>query len=200
MTISTGATLDVTTSNYALSVAGNWSDSGTFTARNGTVTLNAANGVTQTISGSTTFYNLTKIVSGTSTLTLSASQAQTIATGGTLTLMGASSNLLTLQSSSTTKAILTLASGAGYVIQYVNPNYIDSSAGTAILDLFSTSNSNDLNWSFASPTGTVLYWIGGTGNWSGTSNWSLTPERLTQECIPHHHLMTRSLRALIPAP
>ncbi len=58
----TAGTLDVTASNYALSVAGNYSNSGTFTARSGTVTFTAtATGKTLsgTLNGGSAFYNLT---------------------------------------------------------------------------------------------------------------------------------------------
>jgi hypothetical protein len=58
LTIATGATLDVSVSGYALSVTGNWSNSGTFSPRGATVTLNGLSA--QTISGTgTTFSNLT---------------------------------------------------------------------------------------------------------------------------------------------
>ena len=57
LTITTG-TLDVTASNYAISCAGNWSNSGTFTAREGTVAFNATDtGHTITTDGSS-FYDL----------------------------------------------------------------------------------------------------------------------------------------------
>ncbi len=95
LTIASG-TLDVTASNYALNVAGNWANTGTFTPRSGTVTLNGTN---QTITGTTTFYNLTKSVAAADTLTFGADQTQTIS--NIWTANGASGNLLSLRSSST---------------------------------------------------------------------------------------------------
>ncbi|MFA5926665.1 MAG: DUF2341 domain-containing protein, partial [Patescibacteria group bacterium] len=54
----TAGTLDVTASNYSLSVAGNWNNNGgSFTARSGTVTLAGAGG--NVTSGAGTFNNLT---------------------------------------------------------------------------------------------------------------------------------------------
>lgn len=52
-------TLDVSASNFNITVGGNFVDSGTFNARNGTVTFNGS--VAQTIDGmsTTTFYNIT---------------------------------------------------------------------------------------------------------------------------------------------
>jgi hypothetical protein len=55
ITIASSAT--VTTSS-SFSVLGNWSSSGSFTASAGTITLNGAQGATQTLSGNNTFYNL----------------------------------------------------------------------------------------------------------------------------------------------
>lgn len=58
--------LDVTTSNYAITDKGNWTNNGTFTPRAGTVTLNGT--TTQTVTnaaGTETFYNLTTNNTGT---------------------------------------------------------------------------------------------------------------------------------------
>jgi len=91
----TAGTLDASASNYGVTVAGNWTKNagGGFTARSGTVTLNGTN---QTMSGSTSFWNLTKTVASADTLTLAAGTTQTVE--GTLTLNGAASNLLSLRS------------------------------------------------------------------------------------------------------
>ena len=83
--------------SFDVTVAGNWTNNDTFTARTGTVTLD---GTSQAINGSATFYNLTKSVASADTLTFQESQTTTIATGGTVTLNGASGQLLSLVSSS----------------------------------------------------------------------------------------------------
>ena len=79
-----------------LNVAGNFTHSGgTFTHNSGTVILNGGD---QTVSGNTTFNNLTKnATSSPRTLTLGASETQTIV--GTMDLQGTSGNLLSLRSS-----------------------------------------------------------------------------------------------------
>ena len=64
LTIGSGTALDVTGSNYAISVAGNWSNSGTFTARSGTVTFNGT-GTQALNSGGSSFYNITFSGAGT---------------------------------------------------------------------------------------------------------------------------------------
>jgi len=56
LTIAGSTTLDAG-SNRSISVAGNWSNSGTFTSASGTVTFNGSGA--QTISGTNTFYDLT---------------------------------------------------------------------------------------------------------------------------------------------
>jgi hypothetical protein len=64
LTISAG-TLDTKSgSNFAISVGGNWSNSGTFTARSGTLTLTSTSGAATVISGGSSFYNLTQNGSG----------------------------------------------------------------------------------------------------------------------------------------
>jgi hypothetical protein len=57
-TISAGASLDVSPANYSLTIGGNWSDSGTFKARSGTVSLNKAAAQTITDPAGETFNNL----------------------------------------------------------------------------------------------------------------------------------------------
>ena len=61
------STLDVTATNYALNVGGNWTNTGTFTPRNGTVTLNGTAQIVTKASGEV-FYNLICAGSGTKTL------------------------------------------------------------------------------------------------------------------------------------
>ncbi len=91
ITINSGAALNITGS-YALTIKGNWTNQGTFTANNSTVTFNGTGA--QTIGGTTatTFYNLS--VGGSSAVTLNAPSSavtvcnnnMTIATGGSVTL------------------------------------------------------------------------------------------------------------------
>jgi hypothetical protein len=57
LTIGPATTLDVNTTNYALTVQGDWTNNGNFTPQSGTVTLNGSSA--QNMTGATTFYNLT---------------------------------------------------------------------------------------------------------------------------------------------
>jgi len=84
VTIASNGTLNSTSGNF--NVAGNWSNSGTFTHNSGTVIFDD-DSKTSTISGSTTFYNLTSTTPS-KNLIFTALTTQTIAAGGTLTLNG----------------------------------------------------------------------------------------------------------------
>ena len=81
-----------------MSVGGDFAHTaGTFTANGGTVSLNGAG---QSISGTTTFFKLTKVVATADTLTFAAGSVQTItAATGSVTLQGAAGQLLSLRSS-----------------------------------------------------------------------------------------------------
>jgi hypothetical protein len=128
-------------------VTGNWTNSyALLDAGNSTVNFTGAN---QTISGSTTFYNLSKDVSAdvARTLTFTSGSVQTITHA--LILKGASGKVLTLVSSSTpSKAVLTVSSGATYTVDYVNVKDNDASRGLAINATNSTDSGNNLNWGF----------------------------------------------------
>lgn len=61
LNIGSNATLDTTGTNYNITLAGNWANSGVFTANSGTVTLNsttATQSLSGTMTGSSAFYNL----------------------------------------------------------------------------------------------------------------------------------------------
>ncbi len=89
--------IDINGSLYATSsnitVKGNWTNLGIFNSGTSIVILNGAN---QTIYGNTTFYNLTKTITSADTLYFEAGKTQTIA--NSLTLQGASNNLLAVRS------------------------------------------------------------------------------------------------------
>ena len=145
----TAGTLDASTGGCSsascnITVGGNWSNSGTFIPRTGTVTLN---GTGQTLSGSTTFYNLTKSASTTNSLTFTASTTQTISNAMTFT--GAASNLLSLKSSSNGVQWNINPQGTR-TISYLNVTNSDNTNASAI-DATGGTNVNggdDTNWTF----------------------------------------------------
>ncbi len=86
----------ITATSGTWNVSGNWTRSGgTFDANGGAVALTGTN---QSISGSTTFHNFTKTVTLADTLTFASGAANKTIVTGTLTLHGASGQLLSLRS------------------------------------------------------------------------------------------------------
>jgi PKD repeat protein len=132
LTINNGATLDVSTNNYGLTVGGNWSNGGAFTQRSGTVTLNGT-GV-QTMTGATTFYNLTlnnssglnisnnETINNTLTLT-----AGNITTGNNTVIIGSSGSV---------------SRTSGYVIGNLQKNV---AAGSNVLRTFEVGTASAYN-------------------------------------------------------
>lgn len=151
--------LDVSTSNYAMNVAGNWSNASTFTARSGTVTFD---GTSQTVSGSTTFHNFTKTVLTADTFTLYSTKTQTVL--GALTLRGAVGQLLTLRSDvSGIQAILSLDAGGSQLIDYVDVADNDATGGQELECLTSSegcvNSGNTDNWFFGAANNRSYFYI-----------------------------------------
>lgn len=127
-----------------LVVIGNWSNSGTYTSGTSQVIFS---GINQSISGSNTFYVLTKQVSTARTLTIEAGSTQTITNALTLTGTGSSTKLSLVSSSPGTQWSIN-ASGTR-TLQYLNvqdSNNINASvmaAGSTSVD-----SGNNTNWSF----------------------------------------------------
>lgn len=129
-----------------LNVAGSWTNNGTFHSNSGTVVLN---GSSQTLNGDTTFYNLTKTVSLTDTLTFQANKTQTIA--NTLTLKGAASNLLSLRSSlNGTKWNINPQGTRDIEYLDVKDSNNTNASVIAVNGLNITDSLNNTNWGFES--------------------------------------------------
>jgi autotransporter-associated beta strand protein len=119
-TINSGATFDVSTSNFALNVAGAWTNSGgTFIPRSGTVTFNGA--TAQSI-GTETFYDVVfsgiggKTAGGNLTVTHNFSNSGSLdMTGYTLAISGTTTNTGTVRFSGLANGI---AIGTGIVEYY----------------------------------------------------------------------------------
>lgn len=161
-------TLDVSGSNYGITDSGNFENNGgVFTARSGTVTLNATDG--QTINSSNTFYNLTRspISSDHLALTFGAGSTQTIT--NTLSLNGTSGGLLGLHSSTTGTQWKIDPQGTRN-ISYVGVSDSNNINATAIA--YSSTNNyqtNLTNWTTSAPTPTPTPSGGGSGSSSSSS-------------------------------
>ncbi len=120
---------------------------GTFSHNSGTVELNGSN---QTINDSTTFNNLYKVVSSADTLSFEAGATTTVA--GALTLRGAASNPLTLQSSSATNYWYIdpqSTRSVGYLD--VSDSYNSNAARINAQNTSSNDGGNNVNWLFDPP-------------------------------------------------
>ncbi|MDO8675400.1 MAG: hypothetical protein Q7K71_04715, partial [Candidatus Omnitrophota bacterium] len=169
----TAGTFDANSLN--MTVGKNWTNSATFTPGTNTVTLD---GSSQSISGTTTFYNLTKgPLAAADTLTLADTTAsaagQTIT--HTLTLKGSAGNLLSLRSSTNlTYAKISLQAGGSQSMQYLDVKDSDASgglllvAGTTSTD---TGPQTNINWSFS---GATMTWDGSAStDWDDPFNWDI---------------------------
>jgi fibronectin-binding autotransporter adhesin len=157
--LSSGHTLDANPSgNYQVTISSNWTNAGIFQPRAGTVEFTS----TATLTGQTTFYNLSALTPG-FTLTFPAASTQTVT--GAVTFAGTSTNLIKLRSS---------ISGSYWFLKSTGSDSIyavdvkDSVASANTLDASASLNStHNVNWTF----GTTRTWVG-PGNWSSAANWN----------------------------
>ena len=146
-----------------MSIAGNFTNNGTFNASTGKIILT---GATQTITGANTFNKLTKSVSASDTLYLPAGLTQTF--NDSLVLTGTSGNVLYLLSSSSgTQA--TINPTGKRVISYVAVQDNLNSNSTAISTSYSYNFGDNTNWNFGAST---YKWVGAVDTtWGNISNW-----------------------------
>jgi|GEM_PF-805663 len=148
-TLTTGTFDVVSGQNYAVNLAGNWSNSGTFMSRSGTVTLDGAD---QSISDANTFYNFTKATSTMATLTLPASVTQTFL--GTLTLTGMSTTQRLSLVSSTPGVKAKIDPQGPEVVDYLSVMDSDNDSLTAIVCSTSCVDAgNNENWTLPAAAG-----------------------------------------------
>ncbi len=136
----TAGTLDMSNANKNLSVAGNWSNSGTFTAGTGTVTFN---GTAQTISGSTSFYDGV-LSTPDDVITVTDGTTQTFT--NSFTSNGTSGHPVTFQGSST--GGYTFAMPSTQSISFISISRCTATGNTGVAGSTSTNGGNNVNWSF----------------------------------------------------
>jgi len=134
----------------SLTVSGDLENSGTFTHNSSAITLD---GTSQTLSGSTTFYDLTKTVASADTLTFDAVDIYTIEND--TTLEGAAGNLLSLISSSEGTQWEIDPAPSTRTISYVDVKDSKNNNPTAIncVDQNCTDSGNNTNWTFTAGGG-----------------------------------------------
>ena len=107
LTIGGTATLDVTASNFAINLAGNWTNSSLFSAQIGTVTFNGTATQSITNSAGETFYNLT-VNNSTASNAITLGGPVTVSNTMTFTdghIVSTASNLLTLDVNTTVASV-----------------------------------------------------------------------------------------------
>jgi len=127
---------------YQMNIGGNWTNGGTFTHGNNKVIFDQSSG-TQTIDGSTTFYDFTCQIPG---LTLEFDNTATYSIANNLTLAGSSGSNLILVSDSPTDQWTWTWNGSGGSVTYVNVTDSDASAGNLINATLSVNGGNNDNW------------------------------------------------------
>jgi len=177
-------TLDVSGANFAINVAGNWTNNGGFNGRAGTVTFD---GATQSITGSNTWYGLA--ITGAAARTVSFQSGATQTVGNSLLLAGASGQLLTLAPATAGAAWNLKMNGPSQNISYLSVSYSNAGSGGVInaADGTSVNGGNNSNWSFgySAPTVTKSFTpanivTGGTSSMVITvTNLAGTPGNLT---------------------
>ncbi|QQR55476.1 hypothetical protein IPG41_02895 [Candidatus Peregrinibacteria bacterium] len=151
-----------------LNLSGNFARSGgTFNPNSGTVVLNGGN---QSISGTLTFNNLSKITSSSVTLTLPASTTLTIT--GTLTLKGVSGQLLALRSSSNDMQAVIDAQGSR-IVEYLDIKDNSNINATAISCGNCVNSLNNNGWNFNIANISVSAISGNTTEAGGTATFTV---------------------------
>lgn len=169
LSIGASTTLDASATNFNINDAGNWTNAGTFTPRSATVTFDGSSG-TQTLTGNTTFFNLTLNNAGATTAfgATSTTIGNNLVTSGgtmdggtsTITFTGATGSI----SGANTKNFNNLVINSGAVITNttggntnISNDYTDNGTFTQAAALTTTFNTGaDGNHSF-SGNGTTTF-------------------------------------------
>jgi hypothetical protein len=157
-TINGSHTVDVSGSNYQITVSSDWVNLGTFNAQSGVVLFNS----TAAFTGSTTFSTFTAITPGI-TLTMPADSTQTV--NASLTIVGGLGNLIKLRSTTTRQTYLKSLGAATLTLIDVQYN---NASGNPLVALNSNDSLNNTNWTFS----TTRIWVGTTASWNLNTNWS----------------------------
>src|SRR5262249_10626240 len=147
VTIESAGTLALTGDT---TVSGNWTNNGGTLTGNYRMTFDGATG--QTVTGDTTFYQLTKSVTSPQTMNFTAGSTTTVS--NQLTFSGAAGQLLSLRST-TDGTQWKINAPTSRSASYVNVKDSDASAGSAITALHSVDGGNNVNWSFPADAHTI---------------------------------------------
>ena len=163
VTIADSAAAILTAGN--LFVGGNWTKHalGTYTHNGGTVNFNGGAGTTQTLTGSTTFYNFSATTTAPRSLAFPAGLTQTIT--NSLSLNGVTDNKLTLASAGATDWKL-VSSGTRF-LSFLTVSRSNNLGVTIPCGNNCTDGGNNTAWDFTSTTGGGSTGGGSTGGSGG---------------------------------
>jgi autotransporter-associated beta strand protein len=132
----------------SITLSGNWTNAGTFTASTGTVYLNGAGGSTQIVSGSTTFNNLSATATLARTINFDANTVSSAVTTvtGTWTCTGAASQQITLGRNGGSGSDRWFINPTAWSVDYVTPANSNNQASAAINPIHYTDGGNNNNW------------------------------------------------------
>jgi hypothetical protein len=170
----------VTAGSSLVNIAGNWSKAATatFTVNTSTVIFDRTSG-TQTITGDTTFNNLTTDTTAARTIQFAAESLTTVS--GTWHATGASGQLLTLASSTTDAWMI---NPSAWTVSYVSVSYSINQAGSPINPTSSTDGGHNTNWFSATPNISVT--LGNTKTWTSAAdlaNFTLSSTQITGDSL-----------------
>lgn len=143
---------------------------GTFTHNSGTVALTGTN---QAVSGSATFFNLSKVVASAATLQFASGSVQRVE--GSLELQGAAGQLLTLQDDGGSEWFL--ESVGSHSVSYVDVQNSNATGGSEIVASDSNDGGGNQNWNFmvSTPTATPTDTATSTPTSTSTTSPTTTP-------------------------
>lgn len=176
----TNLTFNANTSTITQSGASSSFSGGGLTFNNVVIT----NTATATMTGANTFANLSRTVAAgnkTAALTLGAN----ITVTGTLTVTGASATERIIVKSSAVSTNRTITAA---IISLTNVDFQSITAAGAASPFSGTSIGDATGNINITPTAsTTRYWVGGTGNWDSTGEWSTSSGGATGASVPLCH-------------
>ena len=173
-TLANAATITATT--QVISVGGNWTNTGTFTAGTGTVIFSNA-ALPTTVSGTNTFYNLTIATPG-KTVQFTAGTTTTVTNILTLGQSNPLANPVSLTSTTTSPWTLSLTNAATATDVNVSNSTMIGTRGVTANSSINGGNNTTTNtpatnagWYFPLAAGTYI-WNGSTSTiWANGANW-----------------------------
>lgn len=140
------------TQDSLIRLTGNWTNEGAFNPGNSTVSFE---GVNQTISGGTSFFNLTKIATSPATMTIAQNTTIEVLPGGKMILRGLpglAANKLKLNSSNPGPGNYWYLKADGtHEVAYVIPSDSNAGPGLTIYPVNSKNGGDTVNWHWTNP-------------------------------------------------